>query len=413
MSRTPSMSTSDAETALGLRGTLRVTPENRALMKKWLSAKGVKSVITRKMNYQDMSGAYNDITDQCIKVLISEGKDLVEDEATEIDDGETLAGPSGKPLTNGHNGGPPLAPAPQVQIVNDGSPWAVMAASIAPYIGEAVRDQVMREVESKIGAIPALRIEVARANGEVHQVEGYHHPKFAILLKAATSRNPDGHVPGIFIQGEASSGKTYGAKTLSKALGLPWHFNGAISFPHEMLGFIDAAGNYHRTPFREAYENGGVYVFDEVDRSDGVALLAVNPHLANGIATFPDKQIQRHHDCIIIGTANTWGLGASSDYSGATKLDAAFMSRFPVRISWDIDTAMEIAISGNEKWARRVIAARERARGAGLKVTIDTRMTQAGAALIQAGFTMDEAATFTYLANLKQEQRLIVEGMGN
>ena len=234
-----------------------------------------------------------------------------------------------------------------------------------------------------------------------------------VLLKAATARGRDGHVPGIFIQGEASSGKTYGAKMVSKALGLNWHFNGAISFPHEMLGFIDAAGNYHRTPFREAYEHGGVYVFDEVDRSDAVALLAVNPHLANGIATFPDQQIKRHHDCIIIGTANTWGLGASSEYSGATKLDAAFMSRFPIRISWDIDTAMEIALSDNEKWARRVIGARERARSAGLKVLIDTRQTLAGAALVAAGMTLDEAASLTYLANLKPEQRRIVEGNAN
>jgi cobaltochelatase CobS len=99
--------------------------------------------------------------------------------------------------------------------------------------------------------------------------------------------------------------------------------------PHEMLGFIDAAGNYHRTPFRDAYEHGGIYTFDEVDRSDPVALLAVNPHLANGVATFPDGQIKRHKDCLIICTANTWGNGANADYCGATKLDAAFMSRFP------------------------------------------------------------------------------------
>jgi hypothetical protein len=70
--------------------------------------------------------------------------------------------------------------------------------------------------------------------------------------------------------------------------------------PHEMLGFIDAAGNYHRTPFRDAYEHGGIYTFDEVDRSDPVALLAVNPHLANGVATFPDGQIKRHKDCLIV-----------------------------------------------------------------------------------------------------------------
>src|SRR5262245_54377947 len=175
--------------------------------------------------------------------------------------------------------------------------------------------------------------------------------------------------------------------------------------PHEMLGFIDAGGNYHRTPFREAYEHGGVYTFDEVDRSDPVALLAVNPHLANGVATFPDKQIKRHKDCIIICTANTWGLGADANYSGATKLDAAFLSRFPVRINWDIDPDLETQIVPNAEWLERVRQARQRARDAGLKVLIDTRAAQAGAALVAAGYSMDEAASMTYLANLKRDQR--------
>jgi hypothetical protein len=41
---------------------------------------------------------------------------------------------------------------------------------------------------------------------------------------------------------------------------------------------------------------------------------------------------------------------------------------------------------------------------------IDVRMTLAGAAHIANGLTPDEAAQATYLANLKQEQRAIVEG---
>ena len=40
---------------------------------------------------------------------------------------------------------------------------------------------------------------------------------------------------------------------------------------------------------------------------------------------------------------------------------------------------------------------------------IDTRVGQAGAALIAQGFTLDEAAEMTYLANLKPDQRRQVE----
>lgn len=65
------------------------------------------------------------------------------------------------------------------------------------------------------------------------------HPRFQTLVKLATSRESSGFVPGIFIAGEASSGKTTGCRMLAEALNLPWHFNGAISQPHEMLGWRD------------------------------------------------------------------------------------------------------------------------------------------------------------------------------
>ena len=257
---------------------------------------------------------------------------------------------------------------------------------------------------------PVMRIEVKHPDATIVKVQGITHPQFPTLLKLATSREANGYVPGIFIAGEASSGKTTGCRMLAEALNLPWRFNGAISQPHEMLGFMDAGGRYHRTPFREAYEHGGVYTFDEADRSDNSALLCVNPHLANGVAEFPDGQVKRHPNCIIVCTANTWGLGADAQYAGATKLDAAFLSRFPCRLHWDIDEQTETYISGNEAWAMRVQTARRKARAAGLKVMIDMRMTLSGAALIANGLTPDQAAQCTYLANLKPEQRAIVEG---
>lgn len=273
---------------------------------------------------------------------------------------------------------------------------------------DAIMPRVMAAVEAKTPT--KVEIWLKPAEGKAYKVSGPKHMKFADLLKHANTRLPNGYVAGIFLQGEASSGKTTGAKMLADALKLKWYFNGAISFPHEMLGFIDGNGKYHRTPFRDAYEHGGVYTFDEVDRSDPVALLAVNPHLANGIATFPDKQIVRHKDCIIVCTANTWGLGADANYSGATKLDAAFLSRFPVRINWDIDPSLEEQIVCHPEWLAKVRRARDRARAVGLKVMIDTRVAQAGAAMItQQGYTLDQAAEFTYLANMKPDQRRQVE----
>jgi hypothetical protein len=316
--------------------------------------------------------------------------------------------------SNGHDipEAPKAAPETPKAPALPSSREELLRQLLAPQIDEAQLEALVNaKIAKALEGIPTVRIELATQNGETRTLEGHHHPMFARLLKAAASRMANGVPPSIWIAGPAGSGKTHGAHMVAKALNLPWHYNGALSMPHELLGFIDAGGTYHRTPFREAYEHGGVYLFDEVDASDNSALLALNAALANGTATFPDCQITRHPDCIVIATANTWGLGATADYVGRSKIDAAFLSRFPVRIHWDYDSALEVAISGNESFARRVIDARERARTHGIKVIIDPRASQAGAALIAAGFKPDEAADMTYLANLTKEQRKQVEGL--
>jgi hypothetical protein len=309
---------------------------------------------------------------------------------------------------------PAPMPAAPIPAPVSGDAGAQLAALIAQLAGQSVNpEQVARIVDERISAalerVPSIRIEIAAPNGEIREVAGHQHPQFKTLLRAASSRMANGYPPSIWLAGPAGSGKTHAGHQLADALVLPFHLNGALSMPHELLGFIDAGGTYHRTPFREAYEHGGVYMFDEVDGSDNSALLALNAALANGHATFPDAKIKRHENCIILASANTWGLGATAEYVGRAKIDAAFLSRFPVRIAWDYDVALEVAISGNEKFARRVIAARERARAAGLKVLIDPRASQAGAALIAAGMSEDEAAAVTYLANVTPEQRKQVE----
>jgi MoxR-like ATPase len=220
----------------------------------------------------------------------------------------------------------------------------------------------------------------------------------------------NGYAPNIWITGPAGSGKTHAMEALAALMGLPFHLHGVTGMAHELLGWKDAGGTYHPTPFRMAFEHGGIAGLDEIDGWDNGPLLALNSAVSNGVCTFPDATIKRHPNCIVIGCANTWGHGATSDYVGRGKIDSAFLSRMAVRIDWQYDPALETAISGNEAFARRVIAARERARAAGLKVLITPRDSQAGAALIAAGMTPDEAASLTYLAPLSDEQRKLVEG---
>lgn len=255
-----------------------------------------------------------------------------------------------------------------------------------------------------------IRVEMARASGEVVALQGAQHPKAAILARAMAARMTNGYVPNIWIFGPTGSGKTHAAHQVADAMGLKFYLHGAMSMAHELMGFVDAAGNYHRTPFRDAFEHGGVALLDECDSYDQQVTLTANAALANGVASFPDGMIKRHPDCIVLAAGNTTGNGATADFVGRNKLDAAFLSRFPVKIEWPRDPAIEKAIAANDQWATRVMAARDRAQAAGVKHLIDPRHSQAGAALIAAGMSEDMAAELTYLAGLQDAQRRTVEG---
>lgn len=288
-----------------------------------------------------------------------------------------------------------------------------LSALLSPSIDEGkVEAIVTRKIKDALEGTALVKIELTRADNSTWQSEGMQHPLFEKLLRVLSSRMANGIAPNVWIAGPTGSGKTHAAEQSAKAMGVQFYFNGALAMPHELVGFVDAAGKYHTTPFREAFENGGLYLFDEVDASDNACLLALNAALANGVASFPDKAepVKRHKDFICIGAANTFGQGATAEFIGRSKIDAAFLSRFPVKFHWTYDVALEQTISGNAEFAKRVQAARARAQAAGVKIVIDPRHSQAGAALIAAGMTMQEAAEMTYLAGLSEDQIKIVEG---
>lgn len=310
----------------------------------------------------------------------------------------------------------PAAPVVSVAPVNvapivGNDAGAALATLVAPYLVGTVEAQLNAAIEKALTGVPTVRIEVAKPDGTFKPVAGATHPKMATLLKAATARTPKGMRLNVWLTGPAATGKTHAAELVAEALDLPFYTHGAMAMTHELMGFIDAGGTYQRTAFREAFEFGGVCLFDEIDSWEAQPTLALNAALANGCAAFPDGMVKRHSDCLIIAAANTNGNGATAEYIGRNKLDAAFLSRFAVKIEWQRDVAFELAIGGDESFTRRVQSARERAKAAGLKHNIDTRHAQAGSALIAAGFTADEAAELTYLAGLNADQRRMVEGL--
>lgn len=233
-------------------------------------------------------------------------------------------------------------------------------------------------------------INVHNAAGKVTSTVklGRQHFKFDKLLKRAALRDHKGCAYNIWLTGPAGSGKTTAAENVALALSLPFHFSGAVDNEYKLMGFINAAGVCIRTAFREAYEHGGVFLLDEVDGCHAGALLALNAALANGYCDFPDAKVKRHPDCVIMAAANTWGTGATHDYIGRSKLDAASLDRF-IMMEWPYDEDLERDTCGNPAWARKVQGLRKAAAQAGVKHVISPRASYVGAVMLAAGF--DEA----------------------
>lgn len=180
------------------------------------------------------------------------------------------------------------------------------------------------------------------------------HKQFPRLMAYCANRK------NILLVGPAGTGKTYAAEVIAKELDLDYSsisVNNATQ-KHEFFGYMDANGNYVRTPFRDRFEYGGTFLLDELDSGNANSLTAINMASANGSATFPDGHVVKHKDFVLIASANTYGLGANYEYVGRNKLDAATRNRF-AKIFWDYDEVMELALSPNARWTQYCQAIRK------------------------------------------------------
>ena len=227
----------------------------------------------------------------------------------------------------------------------------------------------------------------------------------------------------VYLVGPAGSGKTHAAIQCAKALNIPFHFTGAVASEFKLTGFIDAQGRIVSTEFRKAFEQGGLFLFDEIDASYPQAVLAFNAALANDYMDFPDKRVQRHEKFFCIAAANTYGQGADRQYVGRNQLDAASLDRF-VFVDWKYDENLETALAGNEEWSQRVQKVRRVIQDNKFRHVVSPRASMFGAKLLAVGLTkeeveavilwkgMDEATKSKVINELKPIHYLKVEQTG-
>jgi MoxR-like ATPase len=238
-------------------------------------------------------------------------------------------------------------------------------AELVPELVEANLDKLSRVEAIKVGKAPAVKVDVA-------------HQMLPTVLTAVVA----GAAP--FIVGPAGSGKTTLAEQIAAALKLKFYMEARVTSEFKLLGFIDAAGHVVRTQFRDAYEKGGVFLFDEVDASDADAMTAFNAALANGHCAFPDKLVKRHKDFHAIAAGNTFGRGADRQYVGRNQLDAATLDRFVV-MEVDYDEQLEKQIAGDAEWVKRVQAVRAAVTVEKVRHIVSPRASIMGAKMLAAG----------------------------
>jgi cobaltochelatase CobS len=209
--------------------------------------------------------------------------------------------------------------------------------------------------------------------------------------------------------GPTGSGKTHLSEQFANGLGLSFsHLSCTAGMSESHLtGRMLADGSYVPTDFVNAYENGGVFLLDEIDAADSNVLLLINSAIANGKLSVPNRRDNpvafRNENFYLIVSSNTWGHG-SFEYSGREVLDKAFLDRFCVaKIYVDYDEELELKITDNFSLTKRLQYVRNNCkieRSISTRLIIDSyKMTNSFSQkeicdILTLGWTEEEIAKF-------------------
>nr|BDD44600.1 hypothetical protein 7 [Flavobacteriaceae bacterium] len=297
----------------------------------------------------------------------------------------------------------------------------LLAGRLQEYMRPAVdSDTVGKIVEEHLSKARMPRVIEMHQNGAiVGKSDGRTHAQFEQLAELVG----EGH-RNIMMVGPSGSGKTTLAESLAKAMDLDFGFislSAGVSEVHlfgRTLPQKDGSWAYSPSRFVEIYENGGVFLLDELDAADANVMVSVNAALANGSLANPNGQVhKRHEKTLILAAANTWGRGSDHQYVGRNQLDASTLDRFilaTLHVDYDRDLETDIAKSllvAKEatallSWVKDL---REKIAKNKLRRVASTRLVVNGAAALKAGRSLDDLKK-RFLQDWSTDERAKVEG---
>lgn len=312
--------------------------------------------------------------------------DRVEESAPKNVEVEPIIGQEVESVTSSNT---PTAPP-----IGNGDAFAAFQSLIASLAPKVDRDEVAAMIKHELdNVIVPTRTVVELASGERRVISNSHEK----LADVTTDLFAGEHV---LMVGPAGTGKSTIAEQAAESLGIPYYSISLspMTAASQILGYMQAEGEYVRSLFREAFEHGGVFHFDEFDNGHPSVLAVINAALANGAMAFPDQMVKRHVDFRCVASANTYGQGPDRAYVGRQQIDAATLDRFSVE-TIGVDEALELSLctaTGLDKdQVARVLnyirGLRKTAEERAMTVVISPRASVGMCRLLAAGKTWEAA----------------------
>jgi MoxR-like ATPase len=276
-------------------------------------------------------------------------------------------------------------------------------------VGRFARDEAARVVaEIAAETVPPV-VEVRVADAAPVRVGGHTH---AVLPDVLLALGAGCHV---LLVGPAGTGKSMMAQQAAEAFAQEFQALslGPTTPMSKIFGYYDAHGHYHATPFRRAFEDGGLMLLDELDSGHPGLLAELNQALSLRSCAFADGMVTAHPDFRLVATANTYGTGGDRQYVGRQALDAATLDRFIV-IDVPVDEELEERIAlahapARAEDARRVIEEVRRLRATAaekrLPVMFSPRAAIDAAKLLQAGASVEQAVRWRVVRGMSAAHR--------